>query len=153
MPEPSLEERVGMIDWTRVAGELDAQGHAVLEHLLSPVDCVRTADLYRRQELFRSRVVMGKHGFGRGEYQYFRYPLPVLVEGLRTAVYPLLAPIANRWNQAMDLEGRYPDRHDEFLARCHAAGSAPRRYCSTMMSTITTVCIRTCTARSSFLSS
>ena len=80
------------------------------------------ASLYPRDDVFRSRVVMARHGFGRGEYKYFRYPLPEVVEHLRTAVYPALAPIANRWNEAMGMDVRFPARHGEFLKRCHAAG-------------------------------
>ena len=111
-----------MIDWTRVASELDAQGSAVLDRLVSPAECDALAALYPREDVFRSRVVMARHGFGRGEYKYFSYPLPDLVAGLRKALYPRLAPIANRWNAAMGIKGRFPAQHAEFIARCHAAG-------------------------------
>src|SRR4051812_16562390 len=110
------------IDWARVSSELDAQGHAVVEGLVSRAECSALASLYSEDGLFRSRVVMGRHGFGRGEYKYFRYPLPGLIAGLRTALYPRLAPIANRWADAMGLDVRYPDRHAQFIKRCHAAG-------------------------------
>ncbi|MEO8998563.1 MAG: 2OG-Fe(II) oxygenase [Rhodanobacter sp.] len=114
--------RLQVFDWAGVADDLDAQGCAMLEALLSPQECRALADLYTNDRLFRSRVVMGRHGFGRGEYQYFDYPLPDAVTSLRTAIYPRLAPIANRWNAAMGIDVRYPDTHAAFLARCHAAG-------------------------------
>jgi hypothetical protein len=120
---PAADEAVGpAIDWAGVAGELDAQGSAVLPGLLQADDCRALAATYPAAAAFRSRVVMSRHGFGRGEYQYFRYPLPGIVAALRTAVYARLAPIANRWNEAMGLPVRYPADHAEFLARCHAAG-------------------------------
>jgi hypothetical protein len=109
-------------DWDRAALELDQYGCAVLDHLLSPTQCRVLAELYPDESRFRSRVVMARHGFGRGEYQYFRYPLPEPIAALRTAVYARLAPIANRWNEAMGLEPRYPADHAGYLARCHAAG-------------------------------
>ena len=109
-------------DWPRVAQDLDAQGHACIPQLLSPEECQTLAGLYSSDDLFRRRIVMAQHSFGRGEYKYFSYPLPRLVADLRTAVYPQLAPIANRWNQAMGLETRYPDRHADFLQGCHQAG-------------------------------
>ena len=115
-------ERVGALDWDRVSSELDAHGCAVLERLLAPEACEALAALYPDDERFRSRVVMARHGFGRGEYKYFAYPLPELVAGLRTALYPRLAPVANRWNEAMGIDVRYPGRARDFLARCHAAG-------------------------------
>lgn len=114
--------RLSGLDWGQVSGELDAQGCAVLGQLLSAEECGVLAGLYPDDSVFRSRVVMGRHGFGRGEYKYFRYPLPEIIEGLRTALYPRLAPIANRWNTAMGVEVRYPERHAEFLQRCHDAG-------------------------------
>ena len=117
-----LAARIEALDWPRLASELDAWGHARLERLLSPEQCAALAALYRQAGLFRSRVVMARHGFGRGEYQYFAYPLPDLVEALRTQLYPHLVPIANRWSAAQNSELRYPGEHGEFLARCHAAG-------------------------------
>ncbi|GAB2615770.1 2OG-Fe(II) oxygenase [Novilysobacter erysipheiresistens] len=113
---------VQSLDWSRIAEDLDARGNAVVPALLSAAQCDGLADLYPRDALFRSRVVMGRHGFGRGEYKYFAYPLPDLVAGLREAVYPQLVPIANRWNEAMGIDIRYPDRHAEFIERCHRAG-------------------------------
>ena len=110
------------IDWKRVGEELDAQGNAVIEGLLAPASCSALSALYGEPALFRSRVVMARHGFGRGEYQYFDYPLPARVEALRTRLYPRLAPIANRWNEALGIATRFPEDHASFLARCHEAG-------------------------------
>ncbi|HVY07774.1 MAG TPA: 2OG-Fe(II) oxygenase [Burkholderiales bacterium] len=109
-------------DWDRVACELDAQGHAILAGLLAPASCVSLAAAYTNDALFRSRVVMSRHGFGRGEYQYFSYPLPEPAASLRTALYPHLVATANRWNESMGLKPRFPDEHEEFLDRCHRAG-------------------------------
>lgn len=109
-------------DWQAIGDALGDHGCAVLDGLLSRGDCEALAALYPDPAPFRSRVVMQSHGFGRGEYRYFAYPLPPRVTELRTALYAQLAPIANRWNALMGLEIRYPDRHDAFLARCHAAG-------------------------------
>ena len=115
-------ERVSALAWDRVASELDAHGCAVLERLLAPEACAGLAALYPDDGHFRSRVVMGRHGFGRGEYKYFGYPLPEPIAGLRTALYARLAPVANRWNEALRLDVRYPAEHRDFLARCHGAG-------------------------------
>ncbi len=117
-----VAERVEALDWARVSDELDAQGSAVIARLISAVECDALAALYPRDALFRSRVVMGQHGFGRGEYKYFSYPLPELVARLRLGLYPRLAAVANRWNTAMGIEVRFPDQHAEFIERCHAAG-------------------------------
>lgn len=111
-----------MIAWDQVGEELDAFGCAVIPGLLSPEDCAAAAALYERPALFRSRVVMERHGFGRGEYQYFAYPLPAPLEALRTDLYPPLAAIANRWQAALGLDARFPGTHAAYLARCHAAG-------------------------------
>ena len=118
----SLEQRVSAIDWEQVSKDLDAEGHAVINNVLSADECREIADLYQTDGLFRSRVVMERHRFGRGEYKYFNYPLPDLVERLRTLVYPQLAPIANRWNQLLGLDARYPARHADYLERCHQDG-------------------------------
>jgi hypothetical protein len=120
----TLASRVGGIDWARVAGELDTQGNAVLEGLLEESECETMAALYARDDGFRSRVVMGRHGFGRGEYKYFDYPLPTLVAQLRERLYPHLVPIANRWNESMKIDVRYPDDLASFIDRCHEAGQA-----------------------------
>lgn len=117
-----VADRSRALDWDRVSQDLDARGSAILERLLSPDECQALADLYPVEALFRSRVVMARHGFGRGEYQYFSYPLPDIIAGLRTALYPRLAPIANRWNEALGIDVRYPAEHADFLARCHEAG-------------------------------
>ena len=118
----SVTERIRAIDWERVSQDLDAQGSAMIERLLSPDECQAIASLYPKDDIFRSRVVMGRHGFGRGEYKYFSYPLPDLLAGLRTAVYPHLVPIANRWNSTMGVAVRYPEKHADFIERCHQAG-------------------------------
>jgi hypothetical protein len=110
------------IDWPAAIGALDMQGWAVLPGLLSPADCAATVALYDREAGFRSHVVMARHGFGRGEYRYFSYPLPPLVAGLRAALYPELVSLANRWHARMGLPVRFPGEHDAFLERCHDAG-------------------------------
>lgn len=122
MSGKSLEDRVSTVDWNRVSRDLDSQGNATIERLLSPGECQAIAGLYSRDDIFRSHVVMARHGFGRGEYKYFKYPLPDPIGNLRAAVYPHLVPIANRWNEAMGLEARYPERHADFIKRCHQAG-------------------------------
>ncbi|MBF5043917.1 proline hydroxylase [Aggregicoccus sp. 17bor-14] len=120
--EPSVPERLTRVDWEAVSRELDAQGGSVVPGLLQPAECEALAALHPREELFRSRVVMGRHGFGRGEYQYFAYPLPPLVALLREQLYPRLAPVANRWSEALGLPTRFPEAHAPFVERCHAAG-------------------------------
>ena len=121
-PLRDLAARVAGLDWTRIEDDLDARGNAVVEGLLAPEQCAEAAGMYVDERRFRSRVVMARHGYGRGEYRYFRYPLPETVAALRGAFYPRLAPIADRWNAALDIATRYPPTHAEFLARCHAAG-------------------------------
>ena len=116
--------RMSDLDWPHIGAELDAFGCAVVTGLLSGAECAALAASYAAPELFRSRVVMQRHGYGRGEYQYFAYPLPEPVAELRAALYEKLAGIGNRWYQAMGLETRFPDRHADFLARCHAAGQS-----------------------------
>ena len=121
-PVEELAGRLGAIDWHRVSQDLDARGSAMVEGLLSPKECRSLAELYSAESIFRSRVVMSRHGFGRGEYKYFSYPLPELIAGLRTALYPRLTPIGNRWNEAMRIDVRYPAKHEDFISRCHEAG-------------------------------
>ncbi|GAB1581211.1 2OG-Fe(II) oxygenase [Phyllobacterium phragmitis] len=125
-PPPSVvkaaEERVDSYDWTALASDLDDYGCAVLEKLLTPEECRALAALYPHEEHFRSHIHMARHGFGRGEYRYFRYPLPDLLAGLRTVLYPRLAPVANRWNERMGIDARYPEHHADFLKACHDAG-------------------------------
>ena len=116
------DERLNALDWRCISQELDNQGSVILERLASADECQALAAMYHEDEFFRSRVVMGRHGFGRGEYKYFNYPLPDVIAELRTRFYPHLAPIANRWNAAMGIEIRYPEKHTEFIRRCHDAG-------------------------------
>jgi len=116
------QTRLVSADWGEIASDLDARGSAVIERVLSPAHCRSIAALYGADERFRGKVVMERHGFGRGEYKYFSYPLPPLVADLRTSLYPHLAAIANRWNAALGIDIRYPAAHSAFLARCHAAG-------------------------------
>jgi len=121
----SLAARIAAVDWPRVADELDGWGAATVERLLTPAECGHLASLYRDDEaIFRSRVVMSRHGFGQGEYRYFSYPLPLLIAALRAQIYPQLVPLANRWHEAMGLQARFPAEHDAFIARCRAAGQA-----------------------------
>jgi uncharacterized protein len=117
-----VDARGNAYDWTTVADHLDAYGWAMLPKLLSARECASIADLYGEDRRFRSRVVMARHGFGRGEYKYFAYPLPDTIAALRTSLYPRLAPIANKWNQSMGIGVRYPETLAEFIARCHDAG-------------------------------
>jgi uncharacterized protein len=121
-PSSELAARLEAIDWAQAGGDLDAQGCAVLKGLLSAEECGALTALYPDDRHFRSRVVMGRHGFGRGEYKYFSYPLPDLIAQLRPLLYAQLCGVANRWNAAMGIEIRYPPDHQAFLARCHAAG-------------------------------
>ena len=118
----SAEARVAAQDWGALASELDAYGAAVMPALLSPQECAEISALYPHEEHFRSHVVMARHGFGKGEYRYFRYPLPDLIGGLRTALYPRLAGVANDWNERMGVAQRYPDDHAAFLQSCHENG-------------------------------
>lgn len=122
MTVETIAERLDRVSWERVESDLDEYGAAVLEHLFDPKECDAVSAMYPNDAIFRSRVVMARHGFGRGEYKYFQYPLPDLVESLRTNLYPRLAPVANRWNQALRSDVRYPEGHAEFLVRCHDAG-------------------------------
>ncbi|MFC3077209.1 2OG-Fe(II) oxygenase [Phenylobacterium terrae] len=119
-----MADRFAGFDWAGVESEVDAFGCARLPGLLTSEECAALAGLYDEEARFRSRVVMSRHGFGRGEYQYFAYPLPPPVEALRTGLYPRLAPVANRWNAAMGLPAAYPETHAEYLARCRAAGQS-----------------------------
>jgi uncharacterized protein len=121
-PASNAADRVGAIDWRRIAADLDAQGCTLMETLLTPEECRTLAALYADDGIFRSRVVMARHGFGQGEYKYFNYPLPALIAELRTALYSRLAPIANHWNECMGIGVRYPAEHEAFLDLCHKAG-------------------------------
>jgi hypothetical protein len=117
-----IPRRVGRVDWECVGSDLDARGFAVIERLLDARECRTLASLYSEEKRFRSHIVMARHGFGRGEYKYFAYPLPDLLGALRSELYPPLSGIANRWNEAMGIEVNYPAEHPAFLRRCHTAG-------------------------------
>lgn len=110
------------ISWEQVVQDLDSQGNAVIKSILSAEECDNVRALYPERKLFRSEVIMERHGFGRGEYRYFRYPLPALIATLRTSLYPHLVPIANRWNEVLGIDARYPARHADYIRRCHQAG-------------------------------
>src|SRR5437762_7589373 len=110
------------LDWAALATDLDAFGCAVARNLLPVADCLALRDLYADDDAFRSRVVMARHGFGRGEYKYFRYPLPGVVAEMRSELYLHLASIANRWNESLGDETQYPPTHAAYLKLCHAAG-------------------------------
>lgn len=113
---------VDLLDWPRIEADLDALGCAATGPLLNAGECAALSALYPDDARFRSRIVMARHGFGKGEYKYYAHPLPGPVASLRTALYERLAPLANRWNEAMGADDRYPAEHDAFLARCHEAG-------------------------------
>jgi hypothetical protein len=118
----AIAQRVQALDWNVLADQLNSRGYAIAAGLLSPNECIAIAGFYDEEARFRSRVVMERHGFGRGEYKYFSYPLPDTVAQLREALYPPLRDIANRWNTAMGIETSYPSKHSDFLRRCHDAG-------------------------------
>jgi uncharacterized protein len=117
-----LAAQIAALDWVGIAAELDAYGCATTGQLLTSQQCAELAASYASDSLFRSRVVMARHGFGRGEYKYFAYPLPETVAALRGALYPPLADVANRWNDAMGIGARFPRDHASYLAHCHKAG-------------------------------
>jgi hypothetical protein len=119
-----IEDRVESLPWPDLAHHLDRYGWAMVEQILTVDECRAIAALYDEDHRFRSHVIMAQHGFGRGEYKYFRYPLPDIVTDLRTALFIRLAPLANRWNESMGLDVRYPDVHPDFIARCHRAGQS-----------------------------
>src|ERR1700730_7513809 len=121
-PSRDVPGRIGRLDWHQLSQDLDSRGCALIERLLTAHECNALAGHYSQEDLFRSRVVMSRHGFGRGEYQYFAYPLPDVIASLRTSLYRCLAPIANRWNDILGSDLRYPGTHADFLLRCHEAG-------------------------------
>jgi len=121
-PLKRIDTRVDAVDWASGSTHLDAYGWTMLRELLTAAECESIAVLYEDDRRFRSHVVMARHGFGRGEYKYFAYPLPDVIADLRRAIYPNLAPIANRWNESMGIDVRYPNAHADFIARCHKAG-------------------------------
>jgi hypothetical protein len=112
------------LDWSALGSALDERGWAVLPRLLEPAACSEAVALWRDEGRFRSRVTMARHGFGQGEYRYFDYPLPDPVAGLRRALYPPLAAVANRWRAALARPGSYPAEHEDYLDRCRSAGQA-----------------------------
>ena len=118
----SIAERVRAMAWEEVLRELDGQGNAKINGILTADECQALASLYHKDDMFRSTVVMQRHGFGRGEYRYFNYPLPEIITDLRNEVYPHLVPIANRWNETMGVDARYPEKHADYIERCHRAG-------------------------------
>jgi hypothetical protein len=120
--DDDIDMRTEALDWAAMASSLDAHGCSVTGPLLTAEECEALAARYAEDKPFRSRVIMARHGFGRGEYKYFAYPLPELIQALRTALYPRLAAIANRWNEAMGVAVRFPAEHKDFLKRCHEAG-------------------------------
>jgi hypothetical protein len=121
-PTARVADRAAGLDWRRIAGDLDTHGCAVVNALLPPDECVALAATYDDDSRFRSRVIMARHGFGRGEYKYFAHPLPAPIEELRATLYGPLASIANAWNAALGIGVRYPEALEDFLARCHRAG-------------------------------
>jgi hypothetical protein len=118
----SANERVDKYDWSAIGSDLDAQGCAVLSNLLTAAECEHIAALYPREEHFRSHIHMARHGFGKGEYRYFKYPLPALIGEMRSALYAHAATFANEWNKRMNVDTRYPERHADYLKVCHDAG-------------------------------
>ncbi|WBU53005.1 2OG-Fe(II) oxygenase [Paracoccus sp. SCSIO 75233] len=118
----SAEQRLATYDWSAFADEMNNFGCATLKGILSPEECRRLAALYPQEQHFRSHIHMARHGFGKGEYRYFKYPLPDLLGGLRTALWTKLAEVANSWNERMGLDQRYPEAHADFLQQCHEAG-------------------------------
>jgi len=125
--EKPCDDAIGSIDaadWAAIAADLDVRGWAILPGLLDPTTCGELAAIYDDERAFRKQVVMARHGYGRGEYRYFAYPLPPAVAALRSALYPPLAAVANRWHERMGMETRFPGDHADFLDRCHAAGQS-----------------------------
>lgn len=116
------EDRISDYDWITLGSDLSLFGCAVIEGLLSPDECGQIAALYPDDSQFRSHIHMARHGFGKGEYKYFKYPLPDILSGLRTALYPRLAVVANEWNERLEVADRYPAEHSAFLQQCHEAG-------------------------------
>ena len=118
---PPLDQRIRRLDWSRIAGELDEHGCATVGPILTERECAALIAMYD-EAIFRSQIIMARHGFGRGEYKYFAYPLPAIVAALRSLLYPGLADIANRWQRTFGHQTSYPPDHERYLARCHAAG-------------------------------
>ena len=121
-PEAAATDHLAGVDWREIAASLDERGYATTAALLTSDQCRGLAALYEQDEAFRSRVVMQRHGFGRGEYKYLRYPLPSIVEALRCAIYPKLVPVVNRWRERLREAGRFPATLTAYLKECHEAG-------------------------------
>ena len=121
-PFVPISARVRALDWSRVTRDLDNWGCAVLPSVLAQEECRTIATMFDRDDLFRSTVVMARHGFGRGEYKYWSYPLPQMVADLRGVLYPQLATVANRWNESLKIDVRYPETHAAYIDVCHKAG-------------------------------
>jgi uncharacterized protein len=119
-----IQQRIGKYDWNAAGAELNASGCAVLQKLLTASECQDIALLYAHEEYFRSHIHMARHGFGKGEYRYFKYPLPDLIGDLRTALYSNVVTFANEWNERMNVRTRYPTAHADYLKICHSAGQA-----------------------------
>jgi len=118
----SVERRIADYDWNLIGSDLDAFGTAVLKELLTPDECLHIVSLYPHEEHFRSHINMARHGFGKGEYGYFKYPLPNIVAELRKALYSHVVTFANAWNERMNIGARYPKKHADYLRDCHTAG-------------------------------
>lgn len=118
----SLDQRIDHLDWKLVYQQLDSQGFGILQSLLTQDECNEIIHLYDRSGIFRSRIVMERYRFGKGEYQYFLYPLPAIVKSLREQIYPYLVPVANRWNEGLKLPFCFPETLDEFTSECHQGG-------------------------------
>src|SRR5215510_6846725 len=118
----SISDRIASLDWAALTKELNSFGCTIVKSILTRDECRTLAGMYERDEIFRSTIVMARHGFGRGEYKYWSYPLPEIVQQLREELYSPLAAVANRWNQAMKIDVSYPDSHEEYLEHCHQAG-------------------------------
>jgi hypothetical protein len=121
---PGVAQRIAMLDWPRLEADLDAHACAIARSLLTPYECRALVETYAVEGRFRRRIAMAQHGFGQGEYKYFAYPLPDVITELRTALYPRLVGVANRWNESMGTPVRYPSDHAAFLQRCHRAGQS-----------------------------
>jgi uncharacterized protein len=147
----STVQRVERYDWSAISSDLNASGCAVMPKLLSPDECASIAALYAHEEHFRSHIYMARHGFGKGEYRYFKYHLPELIGELRTALYSHAATVANAWNERMNIATRYPACHADYLKICHDAGqNRPTPLLLNISPVISTACIRTSTAISHF---
>lgn len=118
----AIKQRIDAVDWLQVHAVLDDQGWAIVPKLLTGTEAAAIAALYHQEQGFRSHIILGRHGFGRGEYKYFSYPLPPLVQALRASVYPYLVPIANQWHERLGKEERFAQDHAAFLDQCHQAG-------------------------------